>query len=151
MKKINKILIIFLLGIITTFAQTTKVKGVTLSYNKKEKTMTLFIQDNVFKYPDNSDLETEIKIRKNFEISMTINGQEYVVTDPYTNYFYIEGSRLPMFYSFITEKPGNCTIVKEFKIYKFTKVEPGEYILVVSKVCDDKYVEEKSTGSIIIE
>lgn len=56
-----------------------------------------------------------------------------------------------MFYAFTTERPGNCTIVKEFKIYKFTKVEPGEYILVVSKVCDGKYVEEKSTGSIIVE
>lgn len=147
----KKILIIFLLGIMTTFAQTTKVKGVTLSYNKKEKSMTLFIQDDVFKYPDNSDLETEIKIRKNFELSMIINGQEYSVTDPYNNYFYIEGFRHPMFYAFTTERPGNCTIVKEFKIYKFTKVEPGEYILVVSKVCDGKYVEEKSTGSIIVE
>jgi hypothetical protein len=82
---------------------------------------------------------------------MIINGQEYSVTDPYNNYFYIEGFRHPMFYAFTTERPGNCTIVKEFKIYKFTKVEPGEYILVVSKVCDGKYVEEKSTGSIIVE
>ena len=147
----KKILIIFLLGIVTTFAQTTKVKGVTLSYNKKDKTMTLFIPDSTFKFPEKSDLEMEIKIRKDFELSMTINGQEYVLTDPYNNYFYIEGSRLPMFYSFITERPVNCTIIKEFSIYKFSKVEPGEYILVVAKKCDNKYIEEKVTGSIIVQ
>lgn len=147
----NKILIIFLLAIVTTFAQTTKVKGVILSYNKKDKTMNLFIPDSTFEFPEKSYLETEIKIRKNLELSMMINTQEYVLTDPYNNYFYIEGSHHPMFYSFITESSGNCTIIKKFSMYKFSKVEPGEYILVVTKKCDNKYIEEKFTGSIIVQ
>lgn len=147
----KKVLIMFLLGITTVFSQTTIVKGVTLSYSKKDKVMTLSIPENAFNYPQHSDLEKEIKIRRNFEMTMTINGQEYSVSDPYTNYFIISGHKYPMSSAHYYIKNSNCKIIKEYRTYKFYDVEPGEFILVVSEKCDDKYLVWKETGSIVIQ
>jgi hypothetical protein len=66
----------------TTFAQTASVKGVTLTYNNKTKTMYCVKESNF--------------------------------------------------------------------VYKFSNVKPGEYIVVVTKRCDEKYVIEKSNTSLIV-
>lgn len=150
--KINKILIIFLLGIITTFAQTTtKVMGTTLTYDQKNKTMLLSMTDTTFLVGDNSDLDTEVKIVREYDLSMKINGVEYSMTEPY---FMTYGYRHDMSWFFITERPENCKSISKNGIdytYKFSNVQPGEYILIVTRRCDEKYVIKKLSGSIIVK
>ena len=150
MIKINKILIIFLLGIVTTFAQTTTVMGTTLSYNKKTKTMLLSMSDTTFLVGDDSDLDTEVRIVREYELTMKINGVEYSMTEPY---FWTNGYRHSMSWAFTTERPSNCKSISKNGIdytYKFSNVVPGEYILIVTRRCDEKYVVKKLSGSIII-
>jgi hypothetical protein len=147
---INKILIIFLLGIITTFAQTTKVMGTKLTYNKKNKTMLLSMSDTTFLVGDNSGLDTQVKIVRECELKVKINSVEYSTTEPFFNTY---GYRHDMSWFFITERPVNCKSISKGGIdytYKFSKVEPGEYILIVTRRCDGKYVVEKLSGSIVI-
>jgi hypothetical protein len=150
--KINKILIIFLLGVITTFAQTTtKVMGTTLTYDQKNKTMSLFMSDKTFLVGDESGLDTEVKIVREYDLSMKINGLEYSMTEPY---FSTYGYRHDMSWFFITERAENCKSTSKNGIdytYKFSNVQPGEYILVVTRRCDEKYVEQKLSGSIIVK
>ena len=146
----NKILIIFLLGIMTTFAQTTKVMGTTLTYNKKSKTMLLSMSDTTFLVSDNSDLDTEVKIVREYDLTMKINGVEYSMTEPY---FWTYGYRHDMSWFFITERPSNCKSISKSGIdytYKFSNVVPGEYILIVTRRCDEKYVVKRLSGSIIV-
>jgi len=150
MMKMNKILIIFLLGITTMFAQTTTVMGTTLSYNKKTKTMLLSMSDTTFLVGDDSDLDTEVRIVREYELTMKINGVEYSMTEPY---FLTYGYRHDMFWAFTTERPSNCKSISKNGIdytYKFSNVVPGEYILIVTRRCDEKYVVKKLSGSIII-
>jgi hypothetical protein len=150
--KINKILIIFLLGIITTFAQTTtKVMGTTLTYDQKNKTMSLFMSDTTFLVGDESGLDTEVKIVREYDLSMKINGLEYSMTEPY---FMTYGYRHDMSWFFITERPENCKSISKNGVdytYKFSNVQPGEYILIVTRRCDEKYVIKKLSGSIIVK
>lgn len=146
----NKILIIFLLGIMTTFAQTTKVMGTTLTYDKKNKTMLLSMSDTTFLVDDNSDLDTEVKIVREYDLTMKINGVEYSMTEPY---FLTYGYRHDMFWAFTTERPENCKSISKSGInylYKFSDVQPGEYILIVTRRCDEKYVIKRLSGSIIV-
>ena len=150
MMKINKIIIIFLLGIVTTFAQTTKVMGTTLTYDKKTKTMLLSMSDTTFLVDNNSDLDTEVKIVREYDLTMKINGVEYSMTEPY---FLTCGYRHDMFCAFTTERPANCKSISKGGInylYKFSNVQPGEYILIVTRRCDEKYVVKKLSGSIIV-
>jgi hypothetical protein len=150
MMKMNKILIIFLLGIVTTFAQTTKVMGTTLTYNKKTKTMLLSMSDTTFLVSNNSDLDTEVKIVREYDLTMKINGVEYSMTEPY---FWTYGYRHDMFWAFTTERPANCKSISKSGIdytYKFSNVVPGEYILIVTRRCDEKYVLKRLSGSIIV-
>ena len=150
--KMNKILIIFLLGIITTFAQTTtKVMGSKLTYNPKNKTMLLSMSDTTFLVGDNSDLDTEIKIVREYDLTMKINGIEYSMTEPY---FMTYGYRHSMSWAFTTERPDNCKSINKYGIdygYKFSNVQPGEYILIVTRRCDEKYVIKRLSGSIIVK
>ena len=147
-----KRLLIMLLFTITTFSQTTTpIKGVTLKYNKKTKTMILSMSDKTFLVEDNSDLDTEVKIVREYDLSMKINGIEYSMTEPY---FWTYGYRHEMSWFFVTEKPSNSKIIGPVNgpdyNFKFTKVEPGEYILIVTTRCDEKYIIEKLTTSLII-
>ena len=147
---INKILIIFLLGIMTAFAQTTKVMGTTLTYDKKTKTMLLSMSDTTFLVDDNSDLDTEVKIVREYDLTMKINDIEYSMTEPY---FMTYGYRHDMFWVFTTERPSNCKSISKGVIdyvYKFSNVQPGEYILIVTRRCDEKYVVKRLSGSIIV-
>ena len=150
MMKMNKILIIFLIGIMTTFAQTTKVMGTTLSYNKKTKIMLLSMTDTTFLVDDNSDLDTEVKIVREYDLTMKINGVEYSMREPY---FMTYGYRHNMFWAFTTERPANCKSISKSGVdytYKFSDVQPGEYILIVTRRCDEKYIVKKLSSSIII-
>ena len=134
----------------TTFAQTTKVMGTTLTYNKKTKTMLLSMSDTTFLVVDNSDLDTEVKIVREYELTMKINGIEYSMTEPY---FCTYGYKHDMFWTFTTERPENCKSISKNGIdytYKFSNVVPGEYILIVTRRCDEKYIVKKLSGSIIV-
>ena len=148
----KNLLILFLLGTATLFAQTTpKINGATLSYNKKTNVMTLTMTDQTFSYPDNSDYDTKIRIVREYDLTMKINGVEYSMTEPY---FMTYGARNPMFWSFVTEKPGNCTSVETHGlnyVYKFAKMQKGEYLLIITKRCDEKYVEQTWTTSLVIK
>lgn len=142
-----------LLFTMVTFAQTTKpIKGSTLTYNKKNKTMLLSMSDATFLVPDDSDIDTEVKILREYELTMRINGVEYSMTEPY---FWTYGYKEEMFWAFTTQIPGNCnSINSKYGLnytYKFSDVVPGEYILIVTTRCDEKYVIEKLTTSLIIK
>jgi hypothetical protein len=147
-----KKLLIMLLFTMTTFAQTTTpIKGVTLTYNRKTKTMLLSMSDKTFLVADNSDLDTEVKIVREYELTMKINGVEYSMTEPY---FWTYGYRHDMSWFFITNRPGNCKSISKNGIdynYKFSDVVPGEYILIVTTRCDEKYVVNKLSTSLIIK
>jgi hypothetical protein len=147
-----KKLLIMLLFTMVTFAQTTKpIKGVTLTYNKKTKTMLLSMSDKTFLVGDNSDLDTEVKIMREHELTMKINGVEYFMTEPY---FRTYGYRHKMFCTFTTYSPGSCKSINTkyglYHTYRFSNVVPGEYILIVTTRCDKKYVIEKLTTSLIV-
>ena len=134
----------------TTFAQTTKVMGSTLTYNKKTKTMLLSMSDITFLVGDNSDLDTEVKIVREYELTMKINGIEYSMSE---SYFWTHGYRHDMSWFFITERPENCKSTSKSGIdytYKFSNVVPGEYILIVTRRCDEKYVVKKLSCSISV-
>ena len=125
--------------------------GSTLTYDKKTKTMLLSMSDTTFLVDDNSDLDTEVKIVREYDLTMKINNVEYSMTEPY---FWTYGYRHPMSWFFMTERPSNCKSMSKSGIdytYKFSNVQPGEYILIVTRRCDEKYVIEKLSGSIIIE
>ena len=56
-----------------------------------------------------------------------------------------------MGWNFSTTIPSGCLTVKENYIYQFKDITPGEeYILEVSKVCDDKYTIDSKSKSLII-
>ena len=146
-------LLLMLLFTITTFAQTTKpIKGVTLTYNKKTKAMLLSMSDTTFLVPDDSDIDTEVKIVREYELTMKINGVEYSMTEPY---FWTYGYKEEMFWAFTTQRPANCkSINPKYGLnltYKFSNVVPGEYILIVTTRCDEKYVIEKLSTSLIVK
>jgi len=142
-----KTIIAFLLCVFTTYAQSVTVNKTKLSYDKKTKTMLLNISESEFRVDENSNLKVEVKIVKEYDLSMTINGVSYSMTEPF---FSKSGYRHPMFWSYTTETPGNCKAKTEF-IYQFSKLQPGEYILVITKICDNKYIEDKKIGSIVIQ
>jgi len=145
-----KKLLLMLLFTMTTFAQTASVKGVTLTYNNKTKTMLLNMLEKTFIVPENSDIDVQVKIVREFDLTMKIGDQEYSMTE---SYFETNGYKHPMFYVFWTLTPAStsCKSVKESNfVYKFSNVKPGEYIVVVTKRCDEKYVIEKSTTSLIV-
>jgi hypothetical protein len=56
---------------------------------------------------------------------------------------------------FTTQSPVNCKSINPKYgpnlTYKFSNVEPGEYILIVTTRCDEKYVIEKLTTSLIVK
>jgi hypothetical protein len=131
----------------TMFAQSTTVRGVTLSYDKVQKIMTLTIPEKVLKVID-SDSELLITIDKQYCLRMVING---VSTITYTQYFLHQGHSYNSSWIFLTIKPSNCVEVKRNYIYKFTNVQPDEYILQVSDMCDDKWESNQQSNSIIIK
>ena len=147
-----KNLLILLLIATSTLAQTTNtLHGATLSYDKKTKKMTLNMTEKTFAYPDNSDYDTEIRITRDYDISLTINGVDYgSMVEPC---FYMNGYKHPMFSAHWIEKKKSlpCITIKDDYIFQFPKPSPGEYVITINKRCDEKYIEETWTDSIIIE
>ena len=143
----RKLLLLFLLGTMTMFSQTIKVRGTTLSYDKVKKTMTLTISNNTMEVKD-KDTDVRVLIDKEFSLSLVINGVEMTSSD---NFFKHEGHSIDGGWSFFTIKPSNTKELKMNYVYQFPNVEPGEYILTISDVCDNKWVTNKQSMSIIIE
>ena len=142
----KKILLMFLIGTMTMFSQTIKVRGVTLSYDKLKKTMTLTTTPKIM-YTNDTDMDVKIVINREFALSMTIGGVNYSITEPF---FEHSGHVREMGWSFSTYKPRGCKEIKNNYVFQFSNLEPGEYILTVSDVCDNKYVTNEQTMSIQI-
>ncbi len=136
----------FLIGTMTMFSQTIKVRGVVLSYDKVKKVMTLTTTPKIM---TTNDIHSEVKIviNREFALSMTIGGVNYSITEPF---FEHSGHVREMGWSFSSYKPRGCKEIKNNYVFQFTNVEPGEYILTVSDVCDNKYVTNEQTMSIQI-
>jgi hypothetical protein len=133
MKKI----LIMLLFTMTTFAQSTlPIKGVTLKYNSVNKTMLLSMSDTTFLVPENSNIQTEVKIES--------SKKPYFITSGYkqkTSWFFV--SNVPKNSKSISPKN------KIDYIYEFSNVQPGEYILIVTTKSGEKVVENLSTSLIV--
>jgi hypothetical protein len=142
----KKILFMFLIGTMTMFSQTIKVRGVILTYDKVKKVMTLTTTPKIM-YTNDADMDVKIEIHKEFALKMTIGGVNYSVTEAF---FEHSGHVRDMGWIFMTYKPNGCKEIKKNYVYQFTNVEPGEYILSVSDVCDGKYVTNEKTMSIQI-
>jgi hypothetical protein len=142
----KKILFMFLFGTMTMFSQTIKVRGVVLSYDKVKKVMTLTTTPKIMTTND-IDMDVKIEINKEFALKMTIGGVNYSVIEPF---FEHSGHVREMGWVFMTYKPSGCKEIKNNYVFQFTNVEPGEYILTVSDVCDNKYVTNEQTMSIQI-
>lgn len=142
----KKILLMFLIGTMTMFSQTIKVRGVVLSYDKVKKVMTLTTTPKIM---TTNDIHSEVKIviNREFALSMTIGGVNYSITEPF---FEHSGHVREMGWSFSTYKPRGCKEIKNNYVFQFSNLEPGEYILNVSDVCDNKYVTNEQTMSIQI-
>ena len=142
----KKILLMFLIGTMTMFSQTTKVRGVVLTYDKVKKVMRLTTTPKIM-YTNDTDMDVRIEINKEFVVKMNLNGVNYSMAQAF---FEIKGHTRDMGWVFIVYKPSNCKEIKMDYIYEFSNVEPGEYILTVSNVCDNKYVTNEQTMSIQI-
>jgi hypothetical protein len=142
----KKILLMFLIGTMTMFSQTTKVRGVTLTYDKVKKNMILSIPEKTMVVEDR-DTEVRITIDKEFSLKMMINGLPVSVSN---EYFLHEGRVIDGLWTFFTIKTTECKEIKMNYIYQFPNVKPGEYILTVSDVCDGKWETNEKNMSIIV-
>ena len=142
----KKILFMFLIGTMTMFSQTIKVRGVDLNYDKVKKVMTLTTTPKIM---TTNDIHSEVKIviDREFALSMTIGGVNYSLKN---SFFEHSGKVYQDGWSFSTLKPKTCREIKNNYVFQFTNVEPGEYILTVSDVCDNKYVTNEKSMSIQI-
>ena len=146
----NKLTLILFLLVGVMFGQTTKVGGVTFSYDKKTDTMKLLVPKGLFTSED-KDWQKQIRISKDYELSMTINGQEVTMSE--TFYYscgreYHTGSEGTYYFPPCDKCVYHAITTESFSL----KYPPkGEYILSVSDICDEKWVTNKKTGSIIIK
>ena len=159
MKKIIITALIFLSA--SSFAQKTaqiqksntiNIDGVELSYNRVKKTMTLIVKPEIMRTNDD-DMYTVIKISKNAELQIIING-ETLLSDE--SYFTLKGHILESFWIFNSHRrcycDGDFYPVTGINKYVFYHINPGEeYILSVSNLCDDKYQTNYKSKSIIIK
>jgi hypothetical protein len=140
-----KKLLIMLLFTITTFAQSTlPIKGVTLKYNSVNKTMLLSMSDTTFLVPENSNIQTEVKIVRDLKVNNESIKKPYFITSGYkqkTSWFFV--SNVPKNSKSISPKN------KLDYIYEFSNVEPGEYILTITTKSGEKVVEKLSTSLIV--
>jgi len=144
----KNILLMFLIGTTMMFSQSsTTVRGVKLTYDKVKKTMTLTTTPKIM-YTNDINMDVKIEIHKEYALHMTINGVNYSMSDAF---FEHSGHTRDMGWCFITYKSNGCKEIKKNYVFQFTNIQQGEeYILTVSDVCDNKYVTNEQTGSIII-
>ena len=143
----RKYLLIALLISSAMFSQSTTVRGVTLSYDKVHNTMVLYIPEKVMKVTD-KDSEVRITIDTQYSLRMNVNGASVTT---YSEYFLHQGHSYNSSWVFLTIKPSNCIEFRNNYIYKFTDVQPNEYILQVSDMCDSKWESNQESNSIIIK
>ena len=72
----------FLIGTMTMFSQTIKVRGVILSYDKVKKIMTLKTTPKIMTTND-ADMDVKIVVNKEFALKMTIGGVNYSITESF--------------------------------------------------------------------
>lgn len=142
----KKLLVLLLLST-AMFSQTVKVRGVTLSYDKVNLTMTLNIPQMLMKVP-NKDEQIRIVIDKEYSLKKYIAGYPVLTSN---NYFVHQGYFYSNMSMFETNRPSNCVVVKDNLIFQFTNVEKGEYTLQVSNLCDWKWESNVSNNSLIIK
>ena len=146
----NKLTLILFLLVGLMFGQTTKVGGVTFSYDKKTDTMKLLVPKDLFTSED-KDWQKQIRISKDYELSMTINGKEVTMSE--TFYYscgrdYRTGSEGTYYFPNCGKCVYHAITTESFSL----KYPPkGEYVISVSDICDEKWVTNKHTGSIIIK
>lgn len=137
----KKLLVLLLLST-TMLAQSTSVKGITLSYDRTQKTMTLVITPKSV-YTQDPDMDVEIEIYKRFVLKTST----YSMTEPY---FRQKGHIKKVGWSFITLKPQGCIVVKLNYVYQFINIEIGEeYILSVNNICEGKYRSDDKLTSLV--
>jgi len=143
----KKFLLAALLTTSVMLSQSTTVRGVTLSYDKASHSMTLTIPQNLMQVSD-TDSDVKVTIHKQYSLRISVNGAN---VPTYNQYFSHQGHCYNDMWSFITFTPGNCTEIKRNYVFKFTNVQPNEYILDVSDVCDDKWESNQQSKSIVIQ
>lgn len=143
----KKILILLLLTT-TMFSQNkVTVNGITLSYDRVQKVMTLNIIPKSV-YTNDMGISTNIEIHKQFVLKIVVGGITYSMSEPY---FQQKGYVKDMGWNFSTTTPSGCKEIKPNYLYQFTNITPGEeYILEVSKICDGKYIIDNKSKSLII-
>ena len=143
----NKLIFILLFLVGVMFGQTTtKVGGVSFSYDNKTDTMKLLVPDSVMT-SENSNWQKEIRILK--EYKQIINNQE-VIGD--TFYYacgrnYNTGSEFTYYFPECDKCVYQVTSTNLF-ILKYPP--KGNYIITVSDVYDEKWRTNSKTGFIII-
>ena len=142
-----KKLLVLLLISTATFSQSIKVRGVTLSYDKTNLTMTLTIPQSLV-ILSNQDEQMRLIIDKEYSLKKYIAGYPVLTT---FNYFSHEGYYYTDTSMFVTNRPMNCKIVKKNLVFQFTDVGKGEYILGVSNLCNWKWETNTVSNSLIIE
>jgi hypothetical protein len=156
----KNLITLFLVGTLSLTAQpkhkTQKVginvSGVELTYNKVKKRMTLVIKPEVIQTND-PDMYTLVKISKNAELQIIINGEVISSTE---SYFKLEGHILESSWAFTTLKPAYCddsfSPVTRISKCTFYHINPGEeYILSVSNLCNGKYQTNYKSASLITQ
>ena len=143
----KKLLVMLLIGTAMFSQSKATVRGVTLSYNKVNKIMTLKLTPKSV-YTNDTDMDVVIEIHRQFALKIVLGGVTYSMTEPY---FKQKGHTRDMGWNFSTTTPLRCITVKENYVYQFKDMNPGEeYILEVSNVCDDKYTTDSKSVSILI-
>jgi len=141
-----KKLLVMLLFSTAMFSQTVKVRGVTLSYDKVNLTMTLNIPQ-VLMGVHNKDEQIRIVIDKEYSLKKYIAGYPVLTSN---NYFVHQGHFYSNMHIFETNYPNNCKIIKDNLIFQFINVEKGEYTLQVSNLCDWKWESNIKSNSLIV-
>jgi hypothetical protein len=142
----KKLLVLLLLST-AMFSQTTTVKGITLSYDKVSRTMTLSIPQNSMKV-DSKDEQVRVVINKEYSLKKYIGGLPVLTS---ANFFTHEGYFYSNMSYFQTSQPSNSIVVKNNLIFKFTDVEKGEYVLEVGDLCDWKWESNVNSNSLIVK
>jgi hypothetical protein len=143
----NRFLATALLVSSVMFSQTAAVRGVTLFYDNIHNTLTLTIPQKLMAVSD-KDSEVRVTIDKKYSLRMTVNGASVATGN---HYFSLQGHSYGSMSIFSTLKPSNCVEVRRNYVFKFTDIQPDEYILRVSDVCDNKWESNGQSISIIIQ
>lgn len=143
----KKLLVMFLLGTLALSAQNKiTVKGVTLTYDKVKNTMLLVIPEKTMTVTD-KDLDVRVRLGKDFILEMTFNGESEI---SYNEFFLKQGHMYDGLWCYMTIRHSNCKEVKMNYVYLFTHVEPAEYLLQVSNICDSKWETDEQQKTLIV-